>query len=112
MNHDPRLLLDGPYPFSLKQRIRGDRGHLSNQQGAQLLAEVMHGGLQQVTLAHLSEHNNTESHARRAADAVLVKYGSRARLCVASQARPLEPVLLSPRAAEPLRRARQLALFA
>jgi phosphoribosyl 1,2-cyclic phosphodiesterase len=111
MNHDPRLLLEGPYPWSLKQRIRGDRGHLSNAQGAQLLSQVMHGGLQHVTLAHLSEHNNTESHARKAAEAVLVKYGSRARLCVASQARPSEPVLLAAKAAEPLRKARQLALF-
>jgi hypothetical protein len=71
----------------------------------------MHGGLQHVTLAHLSEHNNTESHARKAAEAVLVKYGSRARLCVASQTLPSEPVLLEPKAAAPLRKARQLALF-
>ena len=112
MNHDPRLLLEGPYPFSLKQRIRGDRGHLSNARGAALLGEVMHGRLQEVTLAHLSEHNNTEAHARRAAEAVLSKYGSRARLRVASQARPLEPTVLTPKAAEPLRRGRQLALFA
>lgn len=111
MNHDPRLLSEGPYPWSLKQRIRSDVGHLSNEQGARLLSDVMHRGLAHVTLAHLSEHNNSERHARKAAEAVLTKYGSRAQLVVGSQSRPLDPVLLQPRAAEPLRRARQLALF-
>jgi phosphoribosyl 1,2-cyclic phosphodiesterase len=111
MNHDPRLLLEGPYPWTLKQRIRGDRGHLSNAQGAELLEKVLHGGLAQVTLAHLSEHNNTESHARKAAETVLRKYGSNARLCVGSQAHALDPVVLDRQAAAPLRRARQLALF-
>jgi phosphoribosyl 1,2-cyclic phosphodiesterase len=112
MNHDPRLLAEGPYPWSLKQRIRGDRGHLSNAQGAELLAQVMHGGLQQVTLAHLSEHNNTVSHARKAAEAVLRKFGSNAQLCVGSQVQALAPMVLTPQALVPMRRARQLALFA
>jgi phosphoribosyl 1,2-cyclic phosphodiesterase len=111
MNHDVRMLLEGPYPWSLKQRIRGGRGHLSNEQGARLLREVLHGGLRYLVLAHLSEHNNSERHARRAADAVLTKYGSRAQVCIGSQARALDPVLLEPEAAVPLRRARQLALF-
>jgi phosphoribosyl 1,2-cyclic phosphodiesterase len=109
MNHDPHLLADGPYPWSLKQRIRSDRGHLSNAQGAAVLAQVMHGGLQHVTLAHLSEHNNTESHALKAAEAVLRRSGSNARLCVGSQVNASEPLELKPRG---LRRARQLALFA
>lgn len=112
MNHDPRMLADGPYPWSLKKRIRGDHGHLSNAQGADLLSQILHGGLRQVTLAHLSEHNNTEAHARRAAEGVLRKYGSDARLVVGSQARALEPLVLQPQPPMPLRRARQLALFA
>jgi phosphoribosyl 1,2-cyclic phosphodiesterase len=111
MNHDIRMLLEGPYPWSLKQRIRGGRGHLSNEQGARLLREVLHGGLRYLVLAHLSEHNNTERHARRAAEAVLTKHGSRAQVCIGSQVRALDPVLLEPEAAVPLRRARQLALF-
>ena len=112
MNHDLRMLVEGPYPWSLKQRIRGDRGHLSNEQGARLLQEILHGGLRHLVLAHLSEHNNTESHARRAAERVLEKHGSRARLCIGSQSHALEPVLLEPARALPLRKARQLALFA
>jgi len=112
MNHDLRMLAEGPYPWSLKQRIRSDRGHLSNEQGARLLQEILHGGLRHLVLAHLSEHNNTESHARRAAERVLEKHGTCTRLCIGSQSRALDPVLLEPSRALPLRRARQLALFA
>jgi phosphoribosyl 1,2-cyclic phosphodiesterase len=111
MNHDVRMLLEGPYPWSLKHRIRGDRGHLSNDQGARLLQDVLHGGLRHLVLAHLSEHNNTEAHARRAAERVLEKHGSCARVFVGSQARALDPVLLEASRAVPLRKARQLALF-
>src|SRR3989449_11604288 len=112
MNHDLRMLAEGPYPWSLKQRIRSDRGHLSNEQGARLLQEILHGGLRHLVLAHLSEHNNTESHARRAAERVLEKHGACTRLCVGSQSRALDPVLLEPSRRLPLRRARQPALFA
>ena len=111
MNHDVQMLLEGPYPWSLKQRIRGDRGHLSNEQGAHLLENILHGGLRHLVLAHLSEHNNSEKHARKAAERVLANYGSHARLCIGSQARALDPVLLEPSCAVPLRKARQLALF-
>ncbi len=113
MNHDLRMLLEGPYPWSLKQRVRSDRGHLSNAQGGKLLAQVVHAGLRHLVLAHLSEHNNTLRHARREAERVLTRFGSSASLTIASQARPLDPVALEPLVpAVPLRRARQLALFA
>lgn len=109
MNHDVRMLLDGPYPWALKQRIRGGRGHLSNAQGAELLEGVLHPGLRHLVLAHLSEHNNTEAHALRAAEAVLTRHGSAARAQVGRQGRALEPLLLEPSALP--RRPRQLALF-
>lgn len=57
-NHDPQLLMDGPYPWPLKQRIRSRVGHLSNMDAARLLAEIVHPGLHHVALAHLSETNN------------------------------------------------------
>lgn len=57
-NHDAEMLAHGPYPYFLKKRIRGDRGHLSNAQGAALFADLAHGGLKGVVLAHLSEKNN------------------------------------------------------
>ncbi len=112
MNHDVKMLIEGPYPWALKQRIRGGLGHLSNEQGAELLAQVLHPGLRHVSLAHLSEHNNTPSHAKRAAEKVLSKFGSSASLKVASQSGALDPLVLEPAQATPLRRARQLALFA
>ena len=110
MNHDVKRLLEGPYPWSLKQRVRSPLGHLSNAQGAALLASTLHAGLRHVVLAHLSAENNTPDLALRAAAAVLEQAGSRARLQVASQAEPGEVMELSPaRRADP--RARQLALF-
>jgi len=103
MNHDLHMLLDGPYPWSLKKRIRGDFGHLSNEQGAKLLQQLLHSGLKHVVLAHLSEHNNTDDHARRAAEEVLGRHGGPQKLAVASQARVLDPLHVQPK---------QLMLFA
>lgn len=57
-NHDPELLKNGPYPLPLKQRVRSNKGHLANEDAAQLLSNVLHDGMQQVVLAHLSETNN------------------------------------------------------
>jgi len=70
-NHDEDLLRDGPYPWRLKQRIRGTHGHLSNRDGAGLLADLIWEGLEVVFLAHLSETNNTPAHARAAVENVL-----------------------------------------
>lgn len=67
MNHDEEMLLYGPYPEPLKRRIRSDLGHLSNSEGAGLLARLLHPGLQHVSLAHLSEINNRPDHALAAA---------------------------------------------
>ena len=58
-NHDPQMLETGPYPWPLKQRIKGRTGHLSNTSSKILLEELQHGNLKQVILAHLSEINNT-----------------------------------------------------
>ena len=57
-NHDEAMLIDGPYPWHLKQRIKGREGHLSNSDCADLLDDIYHEGLQKVILAHLSEENN------------------------------------------------------
>lgn len=110
-NHDARLLLEGPYPASLKRRVRSDLGHLSNAQAAQLIAQVLHRGLRHLVLAHLSENNNTPKHARREAEAVLEVQGSRAALHLATQARALPPIELCADDARAVR-PRQLALFA
>jgi len=57
-NHDPDLLMNGPYPPALKQRVRSNQGHLSNGDAACLLDTLIHERLQRIVLAHLSETNN------------------------------------------------------
>jgi phosphoribosyl 1,2-cyclic phosphodiesterase len=57
-NHDVPTLLDGPYPWFLKQRIRSSHGHLSNEDACNLLDAVYHEKMQHVVFAHLSETNN------------------------------------------------------
>ena len=53
------MLMNGPYPWELKERIAGRAGHLSNHNAGELLQEVLHPRLQRVILGHLSEENNT-----------------------------------------------------
>ncbi|KAB0577990.1 phosphoribosyl 1,2-cyclic phosphodiesterase [Fusobacterium naviforme] len=57
-NHDVRMLEAGPYPYSLKRRILGNFGHLSNESAGKLLTEILHDGLKQILLGHLSKENN------------------------------------------------------
>lgn len=57
-NHDEEMLINGPYPWHLKQRIKSRHGHLSNHAAAALLDGLLHHGLEGVFLAHLSEVNN------------------------------------------------------
>jgi phosphoribosyl 1,2-cyclic phosphodiesterase len=70
-NHDENLLRDGPYPWPLKQRIRGSHGHLSNRDSAGLLESLCWEGLETVCLAHLSETNNLPGLAEATAREVL-----------------------------------------
>lgn len=62
-NHDPRMLINGSYPWHLKQRIKSRTGHLSNQEARDLVAEMRHQDLGHVVLAHLSEENNCPTKA-------------------------------------------------
>lgn len=57
-NHDVNMLQVGPYPYYLKQRILGDRGHLSNENSGRLLSRILHDKLQHIVLGHLSHENN------------------------------------------------------
>lgn len=65
-NHCPVMLKNGPYPESLKRRIRSARGHLSNVAAARCLSEIG-GDMHTIVLAHLSEVNNTPEKARMSA---------------------------------------------
>lgn len=57
-NHDIHMLEVGPYPYPLKRRVMGERGHLSNELSGRLLCDILHDGLQYVILGHLSKENN------------------------------------------------------
>lgn len=57
-NHDVHMLQVGSYPYHLKQRILGNRGHLSNENSGRLLSRVLHDDLKKVVLGHLSQENN------------------------------------------------------
>ena len=57
-NHDIHMLEVGPYPYYLKQRVMGERGHLSNEVSGRLLCDILHGNMKKVLLGHLSKENN------------------------------------------------------
>lgn len=65
-NHDRQMLADSRYPPSLKQRIGGAYGHLSNDASSEILAALDQSRLKRVVGAHLSKHNNTAALARAA----------------------------------------------
>lgn len=91
-NHDIPLLHSGPYPYPLKQRILGDRGHLCNEAGAQLVVDAVRAGANTVLLAHLSQENNTPALAYDAACRALSEAGIHPQhdltLCVAPRCEP------------------------
>lgn len=58
-NHDIKMLMDGPYPYYLKQRVRGDKGHLSNKQASDYLCKFIGDNTRKIVFAHISEHNNS-----------------------------------------------------
>lgn len=59
-NHDIHMLEVGPYPYPLKRRVMGDKGHLSNELSGRLLCDILHKDLKCVVLGHLSKENNYE----------------------------------------------------
>ena len=70
-NHDRDMLINGPYPWPLKQRIQSRTGHLSNDDSRDLLNEIKHDNLKHVILAHLSETNNTPQTAMKTVSGAL-----------------------------------------
>jgi phosphoribosyl 1,2-cyclic phosphodiesterase len=82
-NHDEKMLINGPYPWPVKQRIKSRTGHLSNAASKTLLNELQHDGLKHVMLAHLSETNNTPQKAVNEVGRALTR--CKARLYVATQ---------------------------
>ncbi len=88
-NHDVAMLQHGPYPYSLKQRILGRGGHLSNEACSRVLPDLAKTGTTRFVLAHLSQHNNLPALADETATAALSAAGcSVGRDCLLSVAEP------------------------
>ena len=95
-NHDLEMLKDGPYPWSVKQRVLSRVGHLSNAATAEFLLRDYDGGAHTIVLGHLSEQNNLPELARLAAEQAI---GDRLsllgnRLVLAAQDAPMAPICL------------------
>jgi len=88
-NHDEVMLRTGPYPASVRQRIGGSTGHLSNRLAADLAAEVCSPVLEAVILAHVSEQCNDRAVALRTVEPSLRARGFRGQVLVARQQEPL-----------------------
>jgi phosphoribosyl 1,2-cyclic phosphodiesterase len=96
-NHDLELLRGGPYPWSVKQRVMSNVGHLSNDALANFLTSDYDGGAEFLILAHLSEQNNHPEIARVTAERALGDQRSlflQNRLMLAVQHEPLAAVRL------------------
>lgn len=93
-NHDLEMLRDGPYPWSVKQRVLSRVGHLSNDAAAEFLETSYDGQATYVILGHLSESNNMPDLARVTAERALVGRASLLanRLMLAVQHEPLVPI--------------------
>lgn len=91
-NHDEILLRTSPYPASLRARIAGAGGHLSNRAAGELLAELCHEKMDSVVLVHLSDRCNRSDIARSEVEQALSARGFRGQLFVARQDEPLDPI--------------------
>ena len=87
-NHDLDMLRNGPYPWSLKQRVAGRHGHLSNREAAEGLPELVGYLLRGVVLYHLSRTNNLPALAAAAIGEVLDREGCPAHVAVTEQDHP------------------------
>lgn len=108
-NHDEIMLRTGPYPWSVKSRIAGRHGHLSNRAAAQLGLELLHPGLAGVVLAHLSQECNEPALAEENVGEALRRKGYDGMLQVAAQDEPLADLDVAELAATV--RSPQLGLF-
>ena len=94
-NHDLEMLMEGDYPWRLKQRVRGAHGHLSTRQAGQMVGRAASSRLKHLVLAHLSQDNNHPDLALEAAHAGLAHAGAAGVVVeVAMQREALDPVTL------------------
>lgn len=95
-NHDVELLRVGSYPWHLKRRILGDKGHLSNDSASEFLCDVLTEDTTAVYLAHLSQENNRPELANATVTQALLKMSARIREQVAvALTSPTKPTALA-----------------
>lgn len=91
-NHDEAMLMDGPYPYYLKQRVISDYGHLSNKMASKYLSTSVGEKTKYVVLAHISEKNNTEELAYQVMAKRLESTCFKGTILVAKQNESLEMI--------------------
>ncbi len=84
-NHDEELLMNGDYPYYLKQRVLGDHGHLSNRLTAAYLKMLVGENTKEVILAHLSEKHNTEELALKTIEQAIRQTPYQPKIMIAKQ---------------------------
>lgn len=88
-NHDLEMLKVGPYPWSVKQRVMGRNGHLSNDMAAAFVTSGVDWNLHTLVLGHLSDHTNHPAVARLTMENALNEAGLHLHLEVAEQCGPV-----------------------
>lgn len=87
-NHDLEMLIKGPYPIFLKERIAGNKGHLSNETAAKFLSSLDLPKLETLIMGHLSRTNNVPTVARNAAQKAFQEKKRTPKIIAADQYRP------------------------
>ena len=91
-NHDEKMLMNGPYPYILKQRIISDKGHLSNTTVASYLTKLVGEKTKCIVLAHLSENNNTEDLAYQTTKNMLIEHNLDREIIIAKPHESIETI--------------------
>ncbi len=94
-NHDSQMLLNGQYPWTVKQRIKGKLGHLNNYDAGILLNKIDNQELEWVVCAHISKENNSDSLIMTNVNEALKQKSNqntklKTKICIASQEKPTE----------------------
>jgi phosphoribosyl 1,2-cyclic phosphodiesterase len=92
-NHDLEMLKVGPYPWSVKQRVMGRMGHLSNEVACRFIRDHLDSTTSTIILGHLSEHNNHPALVETCAERALGGRSLFTRLMIADPRRAMEPVI-------------------
>lgn len=97
-NHDVDMLKCGSYPWALKQRILGDKGHISNETAGKFISEIMDNKLKHIYLGHLSDENNEPHLAYETVKSILnendIEVGTYLKMDMASRYTNSCPVIL------------------